>query len=99
LAEQERIAELRRTDPALAAQLTGEAEAQAKASRKLHDAARSILREMAEDLRKAAGLEAKPAGTETPAPPATRPGNRAAIPNPVPGRTAETGLRPSGSVQ
>jgi len=35
LAEQERIAELRRTDPALAAQLTGEAEAAAKASRKL----------------------------------------------------------------
>ncbi len=99
LAEQERIAELRRTDPALAAQLTGEAEAAAKASRKLPDAARSILREMAEDLRKAAGLEAKPAGTETPAPPATRPGNRAALPNPVPGRTAETGPRASGSLQ
>lgn len=98
LAEQQRIAELRRTDPALAAQLTGEADAAAKASRKLPDAARSILREMATDLRKAAGLAAKPAGDGTP-PPSARPGNRAAIPNPTPGRTAGTGTPASGSVQ
>ncbi len=99
LAEQARIAELRRTDPALAAQLTGEADAAARASRKLPDAARSILRDMATDLRKAAGVEAKPAGSGTTPPPASRPGNRAARPNPVPGRTAETGPPASGSVQ
>lgn len=96
LAEQQRIAELRRTDPALAAQLTGEADAAAKASRKLPDAARSILRDMATDLRKAAGLEAKPASDGAP-PPATRPGNRATIP--TPGRTADTAPPASGSVQ
>ncbi len=99
VAEQQRIAELRRTDPALAAQLTGEAEAAAKASRKLPDAARSILRDMAADLRKAAGLEVKPAGDDAPPPPATRPGNRAALPNPVPGRTAGTPPSDSGTLQ
>jgi len=90
IAEQQRIAELRRTDPALAAQLSGEAEAAAKASRRLPDAARSALREVASDLRKAAGLDDKP-GNNTPPKPAGKPGDRAALPSPSPGRTAGAG--------
>jgi penicillin-binding protein 1A len=99
VAEQQRIAQLRITDPALAAQLTGEAEAQAKASRRLPDEARNALRQVAIDLRKAAGLTAKPTGDTPPAPaspppPANKP-DRAALPNSAPGRTAgtETGER------
>jgi penicillin-binding protein 1A len=103
VAEQQRIAQLRITDPALAAQLTGEAEAQAKASRRLPDAARDALRQMATDLRKAAGLTAKPAGGSggAPAPPAPagKPGDRAALPNSAPGRSAGTDTRASGVVQ
>jgi penicillin-binding protein 1A len=103
VAEQQRIAQLRITDPALAAQLTGEAEAQAKASRRLPDAARDALRQMASDLRKAAGLAAKPAGGSggAPAPPAPagKPGDRAALPNSSPGRAASTDTRSSGVVQ
>jgi penicillin-binding protein 1A len=91
LAEQERIAQLRITDPALAAQITGEAEAAAKASRKLPDAARDALRQMASDLRKAAGLSQKPSGDDVPPAPAKKPGDRAALP-PASGRTAGTGL-------
>ncbi len=99
IAEQERIAQLRITDPALAAQLTGEAEAAAKASRRLPDAARDVLRKMATDLRKAAGLGAAPApGGGTPAP-ASKPGDRAALPNPAPGRTASGGASGNGVVQ
>jgi penicillin-binding protein 1A len=98
VAEQQRIAELRRTDPALAALLSGEAEAAAKASRKLPDPARAILRNMAADLRKAAGLEPTPAGDGQP-PPAGPPGNRAALPQPPTGRTADTGARATGAVQ
>jgi penicillin-binding protein 1A len=90
IAEQQRIAELRRTDPALAAQLSGEAEAAAKASRRLPDAARTALRQVASDLRKAAGLGDKP-GNNIPPTPAGKPGDRAALPNPSPGRTAGAG--------
>ena len=113
LAEQERIAALRITDPALAAQITGEAEAAAKASRKLPDAARDALRRMSSDLRKAAGLAEKPSGggasppspgtlpPGTPAPgtpaPAKKPADRAALP-PAPGRTAGVGVGPDGGV-
>ncbi len=87
LAEQQRIAELRISDPALAAQLTGEAEAAAKASRRLPDAARDVLRRVNMDLRKAAGLADKPAGTGgAPVPvPGGKAGDRAALPNPAPG--------------
>jgi penicillin-binding protein 1A len=103
VAEQQRIAQLRITDPALAAQLTGEAEAQAKASRRLPDAARDALRQMASDLRKAAGLAAKPAGGSGGAPaqpaPSGKPGDRAALPNSSPGRSAGTDTRSSGVVQ
>jgi penicillin-binding protein 1A len=91
IAEQQRIAELRRTDPALAAQLSGEAEAAAKASRRLPDAARTALRSVASDLRKAAGLGDKPGdkpGNNIPPTPAGKPGDRAALPSPLPGRTA-----------
>jgi len=89
IAEQQRIAELRISDPALAAQLTGEAEAAAKASRRLPDAARDVLRQVALDLRKAAGLADKPAGGGgAPAPvgkPGDKPRDRAAAPNTTPG--------------
>jgi penicillin-binding protein 1A len=95
LAEQERIAQLRITDPALAAQITGEAEAAAKASRKLPDAARDALRRMASDLRKAAGLSEKPSPDDVPPAPGKKPGDRAALP-PAPGRTAGTDLNDGG---
>jgi len=87
IAEQQRIAELRISDPALAAQLTGETEAAAKASRRLPDAARDVLRRVNLDLRKAAGLADKPAGTGgAPVPgPGGKPGDRAALPNPARG--------------
>jgi penicillin-binding protein 1A len=93
VAEQERIAELRRTDPALAAQLTGEADAAAKASRKMPDAARTALRQVATDLRKAAGITSDKPGNGTPPAPAGKPGDRAALPGPVPGRTAGAAAR------
>jgi penicillin-binding protein 1A len=97
VAEQQRIAELRRTDPALAAQLTGEADAAARASRKLPDAARNILREVAADLRKAAGLTEKPQGPGGTPAPAAKPGNRAARPDLAPNRTAVKD-QPTGGV-
>ncbi len=94
VAEQQRIAELRRTDPALAAQLTGEADATAKASRKLPDAARTVLRQVATDLRKAAGITGDKPGNSPVAPtPAGKPGDRAALPGAVPGRTAGAATR------
>jgi penicillin-binding protein 1A len=99
IAEQQRIAQLRITDPALAAQLTGEAEAAAKASRRLPDAARDALRQVATDLRKAAGLAVNPTnGGDAPVP-AGKPGDRAALPNPQAGRTAGAEPRGAGAVQ
>jgi penicillin-binding protein 1A len=79
IAEQQRIAALRATDPALAAQLSGEAEAAAKMSNKLPEAARDALRRVATDLRKAAGLpppdSGKPADGEPPLPGGAAPGS------------------------
>lgn len=104
IAEQQRIAQLRITDPALAAQLTGEAEAQAKASRRLPDEARNALRQVAADLRKAAGLTDKPPGNTpapapSPSPPSGNKRDRAALPNATPGRTAGAQERDRGVVQ
>ncbi len=97
LAEKERIAALRLTDPALAAELSGEAEAAAKASRKLPDAAREVLRKMVIDLRKAAGLGVRPGESDQPAP--AKPGDRAALPPPPVGRAAGAGSADGGVVQ
>ncbi|MDX2308479.1 MAG: PBP1A family penicillin-binding protein [Hyphomicrobium sp.] len=63
VAEQQRIAELKRTDPALAAALAGEAEGQ-KQSSLMSDEARKSLTSLAADLRKAAGLPAAPVPAE-----------------------------------
>jgi len=97
VAEKERIAALRLTDPALAAELSGEAAAAAKASRKLPDAARDVLRKMVIDLRKAAGLGDKPGESDGPAP--AKPGDRAALPPPSVGRAAGAASADGGVVQ
>ncbi|MCU0955295.1 MAG: hypothetical protein MUC37_11970 [Hyphomicrobium sp.] len=74
--------------------MTGEADATAKASRKLPDAARTVLRQVATDLRKAAGITGDKPGNSPVAPtPAGKPGDRAALPGAVPGRTAGAATR------
>jgi len=68
IAEQQRIAELQRTDPALAAALSGES-AGGKSSSLMTDETRQSLSALAADLRQAAGLPpaaAEPQPTEPP---------------------------------
>lgn len=78
VAEQQRIAALRATNPQLAAELSGEADRAAKESSRMPDAARAALRKVANDLRKAGGLPGAPAAPpENGAPAGVRPGDRA----------------------
>lgn len=78
IAEQQRIAELRRTDPALAAALSAEAEGGTKPSSLMTEEARQTLLTLGADLRKAAGLPPKPEQ----APPGERQGTTPFAPGP-----------------
>ena len=89
VAEQQRLVELKRTDPGLAqAQI---AQAQQKRTSIMPDQTRDALKRLAEAMRRAAGLEAQPAATApAAAPPKSRPPDPKAKPTAtVPERRAE----------
>ncbi len=85
VAEQQRMAELRRTDPAMA-----EAQSQAQPRKSLmSDQTRTILKKLADGLRSAGGLTAPPADSQAPASPDIgRPGS-AQPDQPAPRRPGE----------
>ncbi|WP_171946423.1 PBP1A family penicillin-binding protein [Hyphomicrobium sp. CS1GBMeth3] len=85
IAEQQRIAELRRTNPAAAA---AELDSSKPVSPTMSDSAREALKRITSALRKAAGV-AEPK-------PATAPGSTPS-PTPIDGRAPEPGLTPRGN--
>ncbi len=82
VAEQQRIAALRQSDPQLAAEMSGENKLAEAGQNKLPDAARSSLRKISNELRKAAGL-----------PPLVEPDKEPA-PAPAPERKADLAAKP-----
>ncbi len=95
VAEQQRIAELKRSDPALAAQLEGAAEASQKSTSLMPEPTRDTLKRISSAMRKASGA-AEPEATpgSTPAPPGAapptppKPAIRDGRAEPDPGRSA-----------
>jgi penicillin-binding protein 1A len=74
IAEQQRIAELRKTDPALAAQLEGAADASQKSSSLMPEPTRDTLKRITAAMRKASGAaEPEPAAPAEPGGGATKP--------------------------
>jgi penicillin-binding protein 1A len=74
VAEQQRIAELKKSDPALAAQLEGAADASQKSSSLMPEPTRDTLKRIAASMRKASGA-AEPEPIPAPAAPPT-PGDK-----------------------
>ncbi len=101
VAEQQRIAELKLTDPALAAQLSGEADGTAKSSSLMSDTARTALKRIASALRKAAGLPepAEPAGTPPANSPAEKRANGTAPPSTRAGSSSPSGVPAQAGTQ
>lgn len=77
VAERERIAELKRTDPAAAAALLGEKE---RTSPRMSDKARETLRRITAEFRKAAGVAGPPSEADRPADRADLGGSSASSP-------------------
>jgi len=94
VAEQQRLSELKRVDPALAqAQIAQTAQ---KKTSIMPDQTRDMLKRLAETLRRANGQEAVPASTAPAAPPANPPAERTRPTTTAPDRRAEVppGVRP-----
>ncbi len=77
--EGERLAQLRRTDPALAA---AQAQAGQRSNKIMPDKTREVLKRLSETLRKTAGTDVAP-------PPAGAPARQGSLSNPVPDRRAD----------
>ncbi len=91
LQEQQRLAELKRTEPALAAAQQG-----TRKGSIMPDATRDSLRRLADTLRKVAGLPAQP-GAATPGNPAAPASGPASGPAAPPGPRASLALPPEGT--